>query len=68
MDTAALNVLAQVQAKPYPIGALLSRDLRSGTLTLWIGYMAVMFTIYLTNTWLPYLFREAGFATVRSQY
>lgn len=51
------------EAKSYPIGALLTRDLRTGTLTLWIGYMAVMFTIYLTNTWLPYLFREAGFAT-----
>jgi AAHS family 4-hydroxybenzoate transporter-like MFS transporter len=50
-------------AKSYPIGALLTRDLRTGTLTLWVGYMAVMFTIYLTNTWLPYLFKEAGFAT-----
>ena len=52
-----------MHSKSYPIGALLTRDLRTGTLTLWIGYMAVMFTIYLTNTWLPYLFKEAGFGT-----
>ncbi|MGH3640989.1 MAG: MFS transporter, partial [Mycobacterium sp.] len=49
--------------RSYPIGALLASRLRLGTATMWIGYMAVMFTIYLTNTWLPFLFKEAGFAT-----
>ena len=49
--------------RSYPIGALFASRLRVGTVAMWIGYMAVMFTIYLTNTWLPFLFREAGFAT-----
>lgn len=49
--------------RSYPIGALLKQPLRTGTLTLWIGYMAVMFTVYLTNTWLPFLFTDAGFGT-----
>ncbi|MBU8828962.1 MFS transporter [Mycolicibacterium goodii] len=48
-------------AKSYPLGALLARNRRIGTLTLWVGYMAVMFAIYLTSTWLPYLFSEADF-------
>lgn len=53
----------KVRTQSYPIGALLTPELRTGTLALWIGFMAVMFTIYLTNTWLPYLFAVAGFAT-----
>ncbi len=53
----------KVRPRAYPIGALLTPELRIGTLTLWVGFMAVMFSIYLTNTWLPYLFKVAGFAT-----
>jgi AAHS family 4-hydroxybenzoate transporter-like MFS transporter len=51
------------RVRNYPITTLLKRPLRAGTLTLWIGYMAVMFTVYLTNTWLPFLFTDAGFGT-----
>ncbi|MEV0110886.1 aromatic acid/H+ symport family MFS transporter [Nocardia sp. NPDC050799] len=48
--------------RSYPIGALFASRLRLGTTTMWIGFVAVMFTVYLTNTWLPFLFKEAGFA------
>lgn len=54
---------SSAHTRQYPIGSLLRPRLRIGTLTLWIGFMAVMFTVYLTNTWLPFLFNEAGFAT-----
>ena len=50
------------RARNYPIGALFSSRLRIGTVTMWIGFMAVMFTTYLMNTWLPFLFQAAGFA------
>lgn len=51
------------RTRSYPIAALLRWPLRTGTLALWVGYLAVMFTIYLTNTWLPFLFTAAGFGT-----
>lgn len=51
------------KTRNYPIVSLLKRPLRTGTLMLWAGYMAVMFTIYLTSTWLPFLFTDAGFET-----
>ncbi|GHF68380.1 AAHS family 4-hydroxybenzoate transporter-like MFS transporter [Amycolatopsis bartoniae] len=54
---------AAARIRTYPIALLLKRPMRTGTLTLWLGYMAVMFTVYLTNTWLPYLFTAAGFGT-----
>jgi AAHS family 4-hydroxybenzoate transporter-like MFS transporter len=50
------------RTRNYPIGALFAPQLRVGTVTVWIGFMAVMFTTYLMNTWLPFLFQDAGFA------
>ncbi|MET0451139.1 MAG: aromatic acid/H+ symport family MFS transporter [Mycobacterium sp.] len=50
------------RTRAYPIGALFASRLRMGTVTMWIGFMAVMFTTYLMNTWLPFLFQDAGFA------
>lgn len=49
-------------ARTYPIKALFATRLRFGTVTMWVGFMAVMFTTYLMSTWLPFLFQDAGFA------
>lgn len=46
----------------YPIRALFATRLRFGTVAMWVGFMAVMFTTYLMSTWLPFLFKDAGFA------
>lgn len=48
--------------RAYPIKALFATRLRFGTVTMWVGFMAVMFTTYLMSTWLPFLFKDAGFA------
>jgi AAHS family 4-hydroxybenzoate transporter-like MFS transporter len=62
VDTAFARESA-ARTRAYPIGALFASHLRLGTVTMWVGFMAVMFTTYLMSTWLPFLFKDAGFAT-----
>ncbi|ULN47665.1 aromatic acid/H+ symport family MFS transporter [Mycolicibacterium goodii] len=45
-----------------PFVALLSRRFRLGTLTIWIGFIAAFFIVYLMNSWLPILMTDVGFA------
>src|SRR5262249_17063373 len=42
------------------MGVLLSRQLRTGTLMLWISYFSGTFAYYLLMGWLPTMLQEAG--------
>jgi len=44
-----------------PIRALLTPRYRVGTSTIWIGFLAAFFTVYLMNSWLPILMSDVGF-------
>ena len=44
-----------------PIRALLTQRYRLGTTTIWIGFLAAFFTVYLMNSWLPILMSDVGF-------
>lgn len=45
-----------------PFVALLVPRFRLGTLTIWVGFIAAFFIVYLMNSWLPILMTDAGFA------
>jgi AAHS family 4-hydroxybenzoate transporter-like MFS transporter len=42
-------------------GLLMSR-FRLGTATIWLGFVAAFFIIYLVNSWLPILMTDVGFS------
>jgi AAHS family 4-hydroxybenzoate transporter-like MFS transporter len=44
------------------VGALLARRYSAGTLTIWLGFLAAFFTVYLMNSWLPILMTDVGFS------
>lgn len=43
---------------------LLSRRYSAGTLTIWLGFLAAFFTVYLMNGWLPILMTSVGFSSL----
>jgi AAHS family 4-hydroxybenzoate transporter-like MFS transporter len=45
-----------------PFVALLGPRFRLGTVTIWIGFIAAFFIVYLMNSWLPILMTDVGFA------
>jgi AAHS family 4-hydroxybenzoate transporter-like MFS transporter len=45
-----------------PIGVILSRPLRVGTLMLWVSYFMGLFPSYLLSGWLPTLAKGVGFS------
>ncbi|MGI5347289.1 MFS transporter [Streptomyces sp. CA-250714] len=45
-----------------PIAGLLARRFRTGTITIWVGFFAAFFIVYLTNSWLPILMTDIGFS------
>jgi len=45
-----------------PIVGLLSRRFRLGTATIWLGFVAAFFIVYLMNSWLPILMTDVGFS------
>jgi AAHS family 4-hydroxybenzoate transporter-like MFS transporter len=48
-----------------PVRALLSPHFRLGTVTIWIGWLAAFFTVYLMNSWLPILMNDVGFSLIQ---
>ncbi|MFC5947464.1 MFS transporter [Pseudonocardia lutea] len=62
-DTTVFTLGTPTRGRNYPISALFRRGLAPGTIFLWVGFLAVMFTVYLNNTWLPFLFADTGFET-----
>jgi AAHS family 4-hydroxybenzoate transporter-like MFS transporter len=44
------------------VKALLVRRFRVGTLTIWAGFVAAFFIVYLMNSWLPILMIDVGFS------
>ncbi|VXC42922.1 4-hydroxybenzoate transporter [Arthrobacter sp. 9V] len=45
-----------------PVVGLLTRQYRIGTVTIWIGFIAAFFIVYLMNSWLPILMTDVGFS------
>ena len=45
------------------VSALLTRRLSAGTLTIWLGFFAAFFTVYLMNSWLPIMMTDVGFSS-----
>lgn len=56
----AVDEAAAVKQKS-PVSALVSRPYRIGTATIWTGFVAAFFTVYLMNSWLPILMGDVGF-------
>ncbi|UQS25382.1 aromatic acid/H+ symport family MFS transporter [Amycolatopsis thermalba] len=50
-----------VEAKARVAG-LVARRFRLGTATIWIGFSAAFFIVYLTNSWMPILMTDIGFS------
>jgi AAHS family 4-hydroxybenzoate transporter-like MFS transporter len=48
-----------------PVRALLSPRYRIGTATIWAGFLAAFFTVYLMNSWLPILMSDVGFSLIQ---
>lgn len=48
-----------------PVRALLSPRFRLGTVTIWVGWLAAFFTVYLMNSWLPILMNDVGFSLIQ---
>jgi len=48
-----------------PVRALLSPQFRLGTVTIWVGWLAAFFTVYLMNSWLPILMNDVGFSLIQ---
>jgi len=48
-----------------PVRALLSPRYRLGTVTVWAGFLAAFFTVYLMNSWLPILMSDVGFSLIQ---
>ncbi|WP_033288655.1 MFS transporter [Amycolatopsis jejuensis] len=44
------------------VAGLVSRRFRLGTLTIWTGFLAAFFIVYLMNSWLPLLMTDVGFS------
>lgn len=44
------------------VAALLTRRFRVGTATIWAGFVAAFFIVYLMNSWLPILMTDVGFS------
>jgi AAHS family 4-hydroxybenzoate transporter-like MFS transporter len=49
-------------AASVPVAGLVARGFRTGTITIWIGFVAAFFIIYLMNSWLPILMTDVGFS------
>jgi AAHS family 4-hydroxybenzoate transporter-like MFS transporter len=45
-----------------PVLGLVSRRFRTGTVTIWAGFVAAFFIVYLMNSWLPILMTDVGFS------
>jgi AAHS family 4-hydroxybenzoate transporter-like MFS transporter len=45
-----------------PVVGLVARGFRTGTVTIWVGFVAAFFIVYLTNSWLPILMTDVGFS------
>jgi len=45
-----------------PVAGLVARGFRLGTFTIWLGFVAAFFIVYLTNSWLPILMTDVGFS------
>ncbi|CAG2142355.1 aromatic acid/H+ symport family MFS transporter [Cupriavidus numazuensis] len=52
----------QGDSQRTPIGAMLARPYRFGTLTLWLAYYMGLLVYYTLTSWMPTLIREAGFS------
>lgn len=50
-----------VEAKARVAGLVAGR-FRLGTATIWIGFSAAFFIVYLTNSWMPILMTDIGFS------
>lgn len=44
------------------VAALMVRRFRIGTVTIWVGFVAAFFIVYLMNSWLPILMTDVGFS------
>ncbi len=44
------------------VAALLTTRFRIGTVTIWTGFIAAFFIVYLMNSWLPILMTDVGFS------
>lgn len=44
------------------VAGLVTRRFRLGTVTIWIGFSAAFFIVYLTNSWMPILMTDIGFS------
>jgi AAHS family 4-hydroxybenzoate transporter-like MFS transporter len=67
VDPAQVYIEADT-AKPRSVFALLGRELRSRTLTLWSIYALNVFVTYMLISWLPTLLRQAGWTADQSFY
>jgi MFS transporter, AAHS family, 4-hydroxybenzoate transporter len=45
-----------------PVAGLVARRFRTGTITIWVGFVAAFFIVYLMNSWLPILMTDIGFS------
>lgn len=44
------------------VSALMVKRFRIGTVTIWVGFVAAFFIVYLMNSWLPILMTDVGFS------
>lgn len=44
------------------VAGLVTRRFRLGTVTIWVGFIAAFFIVYLMNSWLPILMTDVGFS------
>ncbi|GAA0895839.1 aromatic acid/H+ symport family MFS transporter [Pseudonocardia zijingensis] len=45
-----------------PVAGLVAPGFRIGTVTIWTGFVAAFFIVYLTNSWMPVLMTDVGFS------
>ena len=49
-------------AAKLPVTGLVARRYRTGTLTIWVGFVAAFFIVYLMNSWMPIMMTDVGFS------
>lgn len=62
-DVSAFTVNEAVPRQAgFPVGVVLSRRYAFGSLMLWITYFMGLLIFYLLTSWMPILFKDAGFS------
>ena len=49
-------------AAKVPVAGLVARRFRTGTITIWVGFVCAFFIVYLMNSWMPILMTDVGFS------